>query len=129
VTSQGVMSLGMMLQGGDEDDANAECAGKLRRGKLHSAEYAENYVRVAVMTSRGNSGCRARSLLRAILTMYINTLPFVQTTFSSYASFPSYSSSTRSILFIYYIILCIVLYYIIFYFILFYDSKSAKSNM
>jgi len=43
-----------------EGDESRGCAEKLRRGKLRSAQYVENYIRVAVMW-RGISGCRARS--------------------------------------------------------------------
>jgi len=44
----------------DEGDESRGCAEKLCREKLRSAQYAENYIRVAVMW-RGISSCRARS--------------------------------------------------------------------
>ena len=82
---------------------DAGCAGKLRREKLHSTECAKNYVRVAAMTSRGVSGCRAkpppvptaasergpyrrhqtRSPPRAILTMYTYHFSFSYISLSS----------------------------------------------
>ena len=50
---------------GDDGEGMASrgCAGKLHHGKLHSAEYVKNYIRVTVMTSRGVNDCRARSVV------------------------------------------------------------------
>ena len=119
--SQEMMAKGMASRG---------CAGKLRHGKLHSAEYVKNYVRVTVMTSGSVTAGRGLSsppppLLILAAAFRRRPLPvptarytyhvYLPLIFTIFPSLSSGSSSTRNILFIYLLLLCyIILYYILF---------------
>ena len=109
--------------------ASRGCAGKLHHGKLHSAEYVKNYVRVTVMTSRGVNDCRARSVVavaaaadpRRRLRMSstagphctLNLSVYLPLIFTIFPPSSSGSSSTRNILFIYLLLLYYILYFIL----------------